>query len=417
MSIVALSPGASVAPGKPESEMKMDPAMHVNHGGWAMKLIKTLVLLLVIGAAGAAAFVYFGVFNAAADVPHWPIVHRLMEVTRQRSIAIRARDIQVPPLDDPKMIADGAEHYSAMCTGCHLAPGKTDSEIRPGLYPQPPNLSQRLIASPAEMFWAIKHGIKMSAMPAWGTTHDDQAIWGMVAFLQKLPDMTPQQYQALTGSSSEAEEGHHHHHGDTSGDAGEQHAHDESAEHDHGHDNAGADEGHGHAHGETGEHDQAHSDAGASKSDGHVHASGGAAKAIEKPISLEGLKARAVPNAEEVAVAFHRALQQGNRDAVLALLSADVTVSEAGHTQSRSEYASGHLGEDIAFLKTAEIKPISLASMPKGDGAVVGSDSEIRKTVDGQLKILRSRELLTLKRENGAWKITAIDWQSMPNDG
>ena len=167
-----------------------------------MKLIKTLILLLVIGAAGAAAFVYFGVFNAAADVPHWPIVYRLMEVTRQRSIAVRAKDIQVPPLDDPKMIADGAEHYSEMCTGCHLAPGKTDSEIRPGLYPQPPNLSQRLNADPAEMFWAIKHGIKMSAMPAWGATRDDQAIWGMVAFLQKLPDMTPQQDQALTHSST-----------------------------------------------------------------------------------------------------------------------------------------------------------------------------------------------------------------------
>ena len=381
-----------------------------------MSVIKTLLLVIVGGVLGGAAFVYFGVFNTAADVPHWPIVYQLMEVTRQRSIAVRAKDIQVPPLDDPKMIADGAEHYSEMCTGCHLAPGKTDSEIRPGLYPQPPNLSQRLNAGPAEMFWAIKHGIKMSAMPAWGTTHDDQAIWDMVAFLQKLPDMTPQQYQALTHSSNEAEEGHHHHHGDSSGEPAEQHAHDESAEHHHGHDNASADEGHGHAHSEAGEHDQAHGDAGASKSDEHVHTSSAATKAIEMPISLEGLKARAVPDAEGMAMAFHRALEQGHRDAALALLSADVTVSEAGHTQSRSEYASGHLGEDIAFLKTAQIKPISLASMPMGDSAMVGSESEIRKTVGGQLKILRSRELLTLKRDNSAWKITAIRWQSMPND-
>jgi mono/diheme cytochrome c family protein len=37
----------------------------------------------------------------------------------------------------------------------------------------------------------------MSAMPAWGSTHDDATIWSMVAFLQKLPSMTPEQYQAI----------------------------------------------------------------------------------------------------------------------------------------------------------------------------------------------------------------------------
>ena len=37
-------------------------------------------------------------------------------------------------------------------------------------------------------------------MPAWGPTHDDQRIWAMVAFLQKLPDLTPEQYQILTAT-------------------------------------------------------------------------------------------------------------------------------------------------------------------------------------------------------------------------
>jgi len=366
-----------------------------------MNLIKALVLLLVVGVIGATAFVYFGVFNAAADVPHWPVVHSLMETVRQRSIAMRAKDIQVPPLDDSKLIADGAEHYSAMCIGCHLAPGMTDSEIRPGLYPQPPNLSQRLNVPPAEMFWAIKHGIKMSAMPAWGSSHDDQAIWGMVAFLQKLPDMTPEQYKALTQSSGGGEEGHHHHHDDAAAGSGEA---EEGHHHHDGGDAAGsskAEPAHQHDHSE------------ATTVEGHDHA----AAAPEVPMSMDGLKAKAVPGAEQAASAFHSALQKGDRDAVLALLSADVTVSEAGQTQSRKEYASGHLGEDIAFLKTAEVKPISLASMPMGDSAMVGSESEIRTTAKGKLAVSRSREMLTLKRENGAWKILSIQWQSAPADG
>ena len=47
-------------------------------------------------------------------------------------------------------------------------------------------------------FWVIKHGIKASGMPAWGKTHDDKRIWAMVAFLQRLPELTADQYQILT---------------------------------------------------------------------------------------------------------------------------------------------------------------------------------------------------------------------------
>jgi hypothetical protein len=115
----------------------------------------------------------------------------------------------VPSLEDPKLVADGAKHYVDMCIDCHLAPGIKQAEIRVGLYPAPPNLSEHIDAGPAEMFWVIKHGIKMSAMPAWGKTHDDQSIWSIVAFLQRLPELTPEQYQVLVGSSGEA---HHHSH-------------------------------------------------------------------------------------------------------------------------------------------------------------------------------------------------------------
>src|SRR3546814_6392165 len=52
--------------------------------------------------------------------------------------------------------------------------------------------------SASEQFWIIKHGIKMTAMPAWGKTHDDRLIWDMVAFIRQLPSLSPAQYQAMT---------------------------------------------------------------------------------------------------------------------------------------------------------------------------------------------------------------------------
>jgi hypothetical protein len=41
----------------------------------------------------------------------------------------------------------------------------------------------------------------MSAMPAWGMSHDDPTIWSMVAFLKKLPSMTPAQYKEMVAKA------------------------------------------------------------------------------------------------------------------------------------------------------------------------------------------------------------------------
>ena len=186
-----------------------------------MKLLITCFLAVVATGVLAAILVYSGAFNVAADVPHWTLTTRLIEIVRDRSIAARARNIAVPALDDARLIAEGARHYAAMCADCHLEPGVEKSEIRDGLYPTPPNLTERIPARAAEMFWVIKHGIKMSAMPAWGRTHDDQSIWGLVAFLRKLPELTSEQYQALIETRGEGQRHHdhdaHEHHGDSNG--------------------------------------------------------------------------------------------------------------------------------------------------------------------------------------------------------
>jgi mono/diheme cytochrome c family protein len=163
-----------------------------------MRLIKPLLGIGLIALIGGVLFVYFGVFSVAADVPHSRPFHKLMETIRERSIAVRARGTKAPPLNDPALIVAGGEDYSEMCAGCHLQPGVKDVLLRVGMYPQPPDLTKLTRSDPAQTFWIIKHGLKMSAMPAWGATHDDQEIWALVAFLQQLPRLTPAQYQVLT---------------------------------------------------------------------------------------------------------------------------------------------------------------------------------------------------------------------------
>ena len=162
------------------------------------KLGLILAGALAVLALGGVAFVGSGVYNIGADDHHTKIVLAIIEQLRERSIAARSNAIEAHYIEDPVRIAAGAQHYAALCVGCHLAPGVTQSDIRRGLYPHPPNLAQGELQQAQRAFWIIKHGIKMSAMPAWGKTLDDAAIWDVVAFVRKLPDMTPETYAQLS---------------------------------------------------------------------------------------------------------------------------------------------------------------------------------------------------------------------------
>jgi len=163
-------------------------------------LVAMAALLVVV--AAASLLVYAGIYNIAADTPHTQPVFWLMQLVRERSIAVRAAGVLVPPdLADPKRIVAGAGQYAEMCSSCHLAPSMKRTEMSRGLYPRAPELRRGSNLTPAEEFWVVKHGIKMTGMPAWGVTHDDELLWNVVAFLRKLPDLTPDEYQALVKSA------------------------------------------------------------------------------------------------------------------------------------------------------------------------------------------------------------------------
>jgi mono/diheme cytochrome c family protein len=161
---------------------------------FALGMVAALAALVI----GGGLFIESGSYDIGADDHHTKWVLASIERLRERSIEVRARTIQVPSLEDPRGVATGARRYAALCAGCHLAPGATKSDIRSGLYPHPPNLAQEDVQPAQRAFWIVKHGIKMSAMPAWSKTLDDAAIWEVVAFIRKMPAMTPETYRELS---------------------------------------------------------------------------------------------------------------------------------------------------------------------------------------------------------------------------
>lgn len=160
-----------------------------------MKIALTVVAVLAILAALFLGVVYSGTVDVAATSPESGVAAWALHVAMERSVERAAAGIQAPPLDRPEQLTEGLVHYHEMCVTCHGAPGVPASEIGKGLNPFPPELDHAVEEfSPGEIFWLVKNGIKMTGMPAFGPTHTDEQLWAIVAFAQKLPQMSPEEY-------------------------------------------------------------------------------------------------------------------------------------------------------------------------------------------------------------------------------
>jgi cytochrome c553 len=176
----------------------------------AIASVATAIVLAVI--AGVTV-IYSGAYYVGADQPHWSMTSWLLNEARFRSIRSHAAGIIVPPgLDDRAKILVGVTHFAEHCVVCHGAPGVPPDDIGKGLYPRPPDLAGvARFYTPGELFWIIKHGIKMSGMPAWADDHSDDELWATVAFLEELTELSAQDYAKLVAASQV--QGRHHHEG------------------------------------------------------------------------------------------------------------------------------------------------------------------------------------------------------------
>ncbi len=206
-----------------------------------MKTFTRVLLVAVIGVIAIVGFVYSGIYDVSASSSHSSIVGWVLSTTSHASVRRQAKDIEVPDLKDEGLALAGVNDFNGMCAGCHGAPGQTAEAMGQGLNPPPPDLAESAVEmTPAELFWVTKHGIKMTGMPAWGATHDDDAIWPVVAFMTRLPNLDAARYQRLLASA--AGQGHH-----GSDSAGAEHSHDEGNE-------AAGDASHDHAESHDEEH-------------------------------------------------------------------------------------------------------------------------------------------------------------------
>ena len=147
-------------------------------------------------ALGGALYIGSGIYNIGADDHHTKIVLAIIEAIAASAPSTSA-SCAIDALRRPKTFAEDRRRCANAMPLCASAvtSGTGGDEIR---HPRWTVLRTRRILRKRDTrnaqraFWTIKHGIKMSAMPAWGKSLDDAAIWDIVSFVRKMPAMTPQ---------------------------------------------------------------------------------------------------------------------------------------------------------------------------------------------------------------------------------
>jgi hypothetical protein len=163
-----------------------------------MRILAVIGAAAIVVAVGAAVYFFGGFYSVAATEETGPVAWALVHV-RQASIDRHATEAPPISMDDAAVVRAGAHAFATRgCTNCHGGPGVKWAKFTEGMQPYPPDLKEVVNdREPRQLFWVVKNGIKMSAMPSFGAIGvPDQEIWTIAAFLKKLPAVSEEDFKA-----------------------------------------------------------------------------------------------------------------------------------------------------------------------------------------------------------------------------
>ncbi len=152
-----------------------------------------VVSLGIVGAFGWVGYQLFTTGFSAKTKPHALEVWMARQI-RHLAIPIEKRNAQNPIPLSPDVMKESLAHFADHCATCHANDGSGQTPIGKNVYPKAPDLrlADTQSMSDGEIFWVIHHGIRFTAMPAWGEGDpaQDKASWKLVHFIRHLPQLT-----------------------------------------------------------------------------------------------------------------------------------------------------------------------------------------------------------------------------------
>ena len=151
---------------------------------------------LIVGAVGLVlagwAYTRSGYMPVNADVSPGAFERYIASSALDASMERQAPRVNNPiPTTDANLI-DGMKFYTMNCAQCHGELTRKKSDFGESFYPAAPQLILHPLDDPEwHIFYAVKHGIARTGMPAWGKTASDDDLWKVTAFLSRINNLPP----------------------------------------------------------------------------------------------------------------------------------------------------------------------------------------------------------------------------------
>jgi mono/diheme cytochrome c family protein len=158
-----------------------------------IRFVFGIVFTLAFLAAAAVVGIYLGVVPAGADVKPPALEKWAAQKSLHASMA-REDANYVNPLQptDANLLA-GVQLYGTHCAVCHGASDGKASTLSKGFYIEAPLLATDGVEDDPEKmtYWKLDHGIRFSAMPAFGSTLSSEQLWQLTMFLARMDKLPP----------------------------------------------------------------------------------------------------------------------------------------------------------------------------------------------------------------------------------
>lgn len=145
---------------------------------------------LVVAPATLAGYFLLGFAPIHSDAKPSALESSVMGFVVRTSVRHHATESSSMPAADEQAVIAGGKLYVQGCAGCHGELGKPFQEDRANFPPAPQLTIVGTRYSQAEAAWIIKHGIRMTAMSAYGRFYTANQLADIAAFV-KVCDHLP----------------------------------------------------------------------------------------------------------------------------------------------------------------------------------------------------------------------------------
>ena len=158
--------------------------------GFVKGVIFTIALLF----AATVAAVAFGLIPSGADAKPSTLETLAAKASLHVNLSRESKGVdETFPVGDDDL-ATGVKLYAANCAVCHGASDAKPSTLSKGFYIEAPQLAKDGVEDDPETvtFLKLKHGIRFSAMPAFGETLSERDLRQLTAFLKRMDKLPPE---------------------------------------------------------------------------------------------------------------------------------------------------------------------------------------------------------------------------------